>query len=211
MSCIFGTHLRASGLNKADLSKTFSLELEDLGGFIIFRPVGLIMEWDEVDISNFIDGISFSKPIIFDLGFFQGGILDHSLKLKSVVSEACEKYNNLHSQPENCHFVSYVGNYGQCISSCIPLFMQFQRRVAHPNAKFGFHALQVYRFFLPNKVEPVESAIEKLAEFNIYTSWLQKNSEIFKSVDVTYLNSKDLNGSNVITETILKLNDVLIN
>lgn len=152
----------------------FSSVVEDLTGF---KKVQKLLR-KGVDI----------KLILYSHGGLQSLYND----LSQSIRNACD------SRYSSCRVTTYVSSASTCESACIPLFMVGDSRKAGRSATFGFHQATV----IPGSFKIYGKAQNDLYEAGVDKYWLDKNSRMFDTVQLTVLNPEELDGSNIVTKIV---------
>ena len=95
----------------------------------------------------------------------------------------------------NALVTTYVPEGGQCTGNCLRLFMMGDRRVAHPDARFGFCA--------PIGIDRASRVLPELRRWGMRGPLLRKLRDAGAFADrdhVTYLTAAELAESNLLTE-----------
>jgi hypothetical protein len=120
-----------------------------------------------------------------------GGLLSIFDDFSGSLRDAC-------SYSMDCKITTYVESEDECTSACVPLFMVGDRRKAGESARFGFHTASALPGFgkIPALVQ------NDLIKNGVDESWLEMNKSLFDSLQVTILNPKRLEGSNIVTSIV---------
>ena len=135
------------------------------------------------------------KEIILDLSGFYGGYLSHAEDIVSTIKSVCEAKRNKYDRRQSCNITSFVDSNSSCISACIIPYMAAKKRVACDNTTFGFHAVSMMGF-----KGSAQYTVSLLLRLGVFKTWLLRNINMFRSLDVTYLTPREMIGSNIVTE-----------
>ncbi len=122
-----------------------------------------------------------------------GGDLAVVNKMFDLIKGKC--HDRGHS---SCQITTQVEMFRTCASACIPFFMVGDKRVAAERSEWGFHAAAMAGGYV--KIPFMSSYVLKTKGVN--SAWLEKNKTMFSSLQVTWLQPLQMNGSNIITQVI---------
>lgn len=119
-----------------------------------------------------------------------GGYFKLFNSFMKAMKKACD------SSESDCQITTKVSAGHECASSCIPMFMVGDNRVADVSAQFGFHQGSV----IPGKMKIPNYAQGTLRRNGVNNEWLKLNKDLFSSLEITWLLPSKLNGSNIVTK-----------
>lgn len=130
------------------------------------------------------------KDIVLNLNS-GGGFQVKFNQLSKSIKEAC--YPN-GPESKRCEVTTRVTSI--CASACIPLFMVGDVREAGRYASFGFHQAAA----IPGALKIPGMAQRDLRKNGVNEAWLEANSFMFDSLDMTWLRPENMQGSDIVTD-----------
>lgn len=123
-----------------------------------------------------------------------GGSIYETKKLIKVLTELKEN---------NVELITRVDQGSMCASSCVPLFVQGQKRLAGNTSSFMFHGVALYAVTNIPGESDTKVMIDAYRKAGINEKWIQKHidMQVWSSPNETWYNGKELleDGSNFVT------------
>lgn len=126
-----------------------------------------------------------------------GGSIYETKKLINILNELKEN---------NTGLTTRVDQGSMCASSCVPLFVQGQKRLAGNASSFMFHGVALYAVTNVPGENDTKIMIESYRKAGIAEKWIQEqiDMQVWSSPNETWYNGKELleNDSNFVTESL---------
>lgn len=126
-----------------------------------------------------------------------GGSIYETKKLIKILDELKEN---------NIGITTRVDQGSMCASSCVPLFVQGQKRLAGNASSFMFHGVALYAVTNVPGEKDTKIMIDAYRKAGIAEKWIQEHidMQVWSSPNETWYNGKELleNGSNFVTESL---------
>ena len=187
------TIVEASSFYKDD---NFSLKIIDNDEKTIVLFEGLIRTPLAEEFQKLIKEIDLKKEI--ELRFDSvGGSIYETKKIINILDEL--KVNNV-------RLTTRVDQGSICASSCVPLFVQGQKRLAGNASSFMFHGVALYAVTNAPSENETKIMIDTYRKAGIAEKWIQDHidMQVWSSPNETWYNGKELfeNGSNFVTGSL---------
>lgn len=190
---IFIPSVEASTFYKDD---NFSLKKIDHNEKTIVLLKGLIRTPLTKEFQKLIKETDLKKEI--ELRFDSvGGSIYETKKMINILDELKVK---------NVRLTTRVDQGSICASSCVPLFVQGQNRLAGNASSFMFHGVALYTLTNVPSENETDIMIDTYRKAGIAEKWIQEHigMQVWSSPNETWYNGKELleNGSNFVTGSL---------